>query len=129
MIVSSTLELNNQKFDVGSKNETIIKPIDKYSLRYRILKTILLITAWISFGMNKEIIGSTLEDLRIYLKLNYNGISFGLVIRNLGTLFMMLFSGYLYDKLTNYADLLMAISGLFLAFRMIYFQIKRNLFN
>ena len=93
------------------------KKLDKYTLVYRIIKTCLLVFAWVSFGINNEIVGSTFEDLRILLNLNYEFISFGLVLRGFGYLIMILFSGFLYDKLSAYADLIMAISSFVFAMR------------
>ena len=51
----------------------------KYSTRYRVLKTCLLIFAFISYGVNFEIVGPTLEDLRVQMNVNYTRISFGLL--------------------------------------------------
>lgn len=103
--------------DEHDSMKTQLKATDKYTFTYRILKTLLLIFAWISFGINNEMIGSTLEDLKILVNLNYESISFGLVLRGFGTLSMMLVSGVLYDKLSAYAELIMAISSFILTFR------------
>ena len=125
LIVSSTHQLDIQNFQskTSRKNKPDLESqcnISRYSMRYRILKTVLLIFAWISFGLNNEIISSTYEDLRISLSLNYDGISTAIVLRGIGLFIMMFFSGYLYDKLSNYSDLLMAISGFFLVLRKKY---------
>ena len=104
---------------ISSEHEKkdIVDLTKKYSTTYRILKTLMLFLAWISFGINSEIIGSTLEDLKILLNLNYETVSFGLTIRNIGFLVTICFSGILYDKLSKYAELIMAISGFFLILR------------
>ena len=119
LISSSALQLDIQNFQskVDLNKEKDQENISQYTYRYRILKTVLLIFAWITFGANNEIIGSTYEDLRISLGLDYKGISTALVIKSVGSFIMLLFSGVLYDKLSNYADLLMAISGFFLLLR------------
>ena len=119
MIISSTLELNVQKYErhnIKNSNEEVKT---KYSSNYRVFKTFLLFIAWVSFGMNNELIGPTFEDLRILLNLTYDGISTGLVIRWMGTLSMMFLSGYLYDNMSTYADLLMALSGFLMVLRKI----------
>ena len=90
---------------------------NRYSKKYRIFKTALLIVAWISFGLNNEIIGSTYEDLRVQLSLDYKLMSAAIVLRLSGFLVMTPISGILYDKFPKYADLIMAISSFFLAFR------------
>jgi hypothetical protein len=76
-----------------------------------------MIAAWVAFGVNNEVIGSTYEDLRLMLNLNYNGISTALVLKGMGTLGATFVSGILFDKLSGYADLLMAISGFFMVMR------------
>ena len=119
MIISSTLELNLQKYErhnIINSNEEVK---NKYSSNYRVLKTFLLFIAWVSFGMNNELIGPTFEDLKILLNLTYDGISTGLVIRLMGTLSMMFLSGYIYDNMSYYADLLMALSGFLMVLRKI----------
>jgi fucose permease len=88
-----------------------------YSFRYRLFKTTLLILAWISFGMNFELIGSTLEDLKLFLAVDYQAVSSNLVARNVGYLLFVFLSGYLLDKYANYSDLLMAVSSICFAFR------------
>ena len=103
--------------DQEEHDEKLVDLTEKYTLTYRIIKTLLLILAWVSFGINAEIIGSTYEDLRILFGLNYESVSFVLVVRNIGFLVTICFSGILYDKFSKYAELIMAISGFFLVFR------------
>lgn len=91
------------------------KPKEKYSFNYRIIKTVLLVLTWISFGLNFELIGSTMEDLKIYLEVNYSRYSFGLVLRNTGYLTITLLLGFLLDKLSNFSDILMAVSSIIIA--------------
>jgi hypothetical protein len=114
-------DLNNSNEEEGDviykKTTTPIKQTDKYTYLYRIVKTCLLVLAWVSFGINNEIVGSTLEDLRILLNSNYENISLALELRGLGYLIFVLFSGVFYDKFSDYADLIMAIASFFFAFR------------
>lgn len=129
LIVSSTHQLDIQHFHskISLRNDLVsLSNISRYSMKYRVLKTILLTFAWISFGLNNEIISSTYEDLRISLSLNYDGISTAMVNRGIGMLIMMFFSGYLYDKFSNYAELLMAVSGFFLVLRKIINSFKQK---
>ena len=114
MIGGSTLELK----ETSSYSER--KPFSKYTRNYRILKTIVLLCSWISYGMNNEIVSSTFEDLRVHLSLNYDGITYLLVVRDFGSLGMMFFSGFIYDKFSNYSELIMSMGGLFLVLRMFY---------
>ena len=93
-----------------------------YSLKYRIFKTLLLILAWISFGVNNEIISSTLEDLRILLNLNYERVSFLLVVKSIGYLVTICFSGILYDRLSKFSEMIMSISCLLKILRNLKFN-------
>jgi hypothetical protein len=97
-------------------------------INYRLIKTFLLILTWISFGLNFELIGSTMEDLKIYLDVNYSKYSFGLVLRNTGYLTLTFLLGFILDKLTSYADILMALSSLILGFTSYFMPITRNYF-
>lgn len=119
LIASSTVQLDIQAFQSKAtlNKDLPAEEISKYTLEYRVVKTCLMIAAWIAFGANNEIIGSTYEDLRIMLNLNYGGISNALVIKGCGTLGTMFVSGMLYDRLAGYAELLMAISGFMLVMR------------
>lgn len=124
LIASSAIQLDIQVFQSKVEiNKDHPNEISKYTYRYRILKTVLLIFAWISFGINNEIIASTYEDLKILLNLNYNGIATALVLNSVGFLCTMFISGYLYDRFSSHAELLMAISGFFLVTRKIYFYL------
>jgi len=121
---------NLDDFDPKKK----LKQTDKYTFVYRIVKTCLLVFAWIVFGINNEIVGSTFEDLRILIRSSeastsnnetinatmvndYHRISFGLELRGVGYLIMMFAAGVIYDKLAAYADLIMGISSFVFAFR------------
>ena len=121
----------NEEDDVVYRETTAqVKQTDKYTYLYRIVKTCLLVLAWVSFGINNEIVGSTLEDLRILLDSNYENISLALELRGLGYLIFVLFSGYLYDNFKEYSDLIMAIASFFFAFRKFLlqtFNLKYNL--
>lgn len=87
------------------------------TMRFRILKTLLLVCAWISFGMNFEVIGSTLEDLKLFLQVDYHCVSFNLVLRNIGYLTTVSLSGFLLDRYSEYTDLFMCLASLFFAIR------------
>lgn len=102
----------------------------KITMRFRILKTLLLVGAWISFGMNFEVIGSTLEDLKLFLNVDYHRVSFNLVLRNTGYLVMVFFSGILFDRFPKYSDLFMCLSSVIFAVRKYLFvKIKKNKYN
>jgi fucose permease len=101
--------------DQNQANNNLEK--NKYTFKYRLLKTFLLIGAWISFGINNEIVGSTFEDLKIFLNINYQMASFALVVRAGGYLLMVIFSGLIYDKFSSYSETLMAISSILMALR------------
>ncbi len=83
---------------------------NSYTKWYRIMKTIFMVVAWISFGMNLEIVSPALEDLRILLQTNYQDIVLGLLLRNIGYMVVTTFIGLVYDKLNNYSDCLMAFA-------------------
>ena len=87
----------------------------RHSTNYKLVKTILLIFTWISFGLNFEMIGPTLEDLRILLNVNYTSISFALVLRNFGYLMLTLLFGLVLDKISKFSEVLMAIASALVA--------------
>lgn len=107
----------------NSKNaDVIIKPTNrsaknKYTQTYRIIKTVLLVFAWISLGINIEISSPTFEDLKIYLDTNYEKLSALFSLKNTAYLIIVVFGGFILDKFSNYADLIMALSSAFLALR------------
>ena len=80
----------------------------RYSLTYRLVKTFLMIATWIAFGLTMEIVGPTFEDLKIRLNLSYKEISFALVLRAVGYIAFAFFSGLFLDKLSKYAEFVMA---------------------
>lgn len=106
-----------------SKNaDVIIKPANrnvknKYTQTYRIIKTVLLVFAWISLGINIEISSPTFEDLKIYLDTNYEKLSGLFSLKNTAYLIIVVFGGFILDKFSNYADLILALSSAFLALR------------
>lgn len=87
----------------------------KYDHQYRWIKSLLLVVTWISFGLNFELIGITLEDLKIYLGVNYTSISFGLVLRNIGYCSLTIFLGVFLDRIKRHTDFLMALSSILIA--------------
>jgi fucose permease len=103
VIFSSSASLNT------SDNSS--QKLSLFSFQYRLVKTGMLIAAWISFGLNYEMIGPTFEDLKVYLEINYTQISFGLVLRNLGYMGLSLALGVVFDKVSHFSDLLMALSS------------------
>lgn len=138
---SSTHKMNNENEEVNNNNENEFetkRPLDQkdmYTFPYRIVKTCLLVFAWISFGINNEIVGSTFEDLRILIRSenpslsesnqtmnatvinDYQRLSLGLELRGFGCLVTLLLAGGIYDKLINYADLIMGISSFIFVLR------------
>jgi hypothetical protein len=90
---------------------------NKYTKTYRIFKTVLLIVAWISLGINIEISSPTFEDLKIYLDTNYEKLSALFSLKNTAYLIIVVFGGFILDKFSNYADLILALSSAFLALR------------
>ena len=90
---------------------------DKYSTRYRFIKTIMMILAWIAFGIVCEIFSPALEDLKIYLNVDYNTLSFLMILKSFSYLCVITLGGVLFDKFYLYTDLLMFISTLFLIIR------------
>ena len=112
LLTSSTVQLDIENFQskVELNKKQSIEVVSKYTTKYRVIKTCLLISAWIAFGLNNELTGSTYEDLRILLELDYNGISTAQVVKSIGMLTTMFFTGVLYDNMKAYTDLLMAIS-------------------
>ena len=91
----------------------------KYTYKYRLIKTLLLISAWISFALSNELVGPTLEDLRVVLHLSYNEISRGLVFRSIGYLTFTFSSGLVLDRFSNYAEIIMAVTCVFRSLRKI----------
>ena len=84
-----------------------------YTKQYRLVKTLLLVMAFIVYGLNFEMVGPTLEDLRIQMNVNYTEISFGLVLRNLSFLiFSLLFGVLILNRITQYSDMFMALASL-----------------
>ncbi|RNA17641.1 sodium-dependent glucose transporter 1A-like [Brachionus plicatilis] len=82
---------------------------DLYSYRYRITKTFLLFLAWVSIGLNQEMIGTTLEDLRVFLQLDYNTIIFVINNRHVGFILTTCFCGLIVDKFYHYLETIMTI--------------------
>ena len=106
------VEVDLKRFGMESSSTAKQNSNEKYSFNYRVIKTLLLILTWITFGLNFELIGSTMEDLKLYLDVNYSTYSFGLVLRNVGYLTVTLMLGFLLDRFTAYSDVLMAFSSI-----------------
>ena len=88
---------------------------DKYTTNYRLVKTALLILAWISLGTNLELIGPTFEDLKIFIDVDYSALSFGLILRNVSYLSLTVLFGLVLDKFSAYSELIMAVSSAIMA--------------
>lgn len=104
---SSELSKNEEE-----RQQSELVEIEKYSNRYRLVKTLLLIFTFISFGLNFEMIGPTFEDLRVLYDLDYSRISFVLVLRNIGYFILTFVFGLVLHKLGNHHhDLLIAAAS------------------
>lgn len=88
---------------------------EKYTMKYRFAKTVVLILAWVSLGINLEMIGPTLEDLKIYLNIDYTTISLALILRNCSYMGMTILFGLFINKLNNYYEIVMACSSAIMA--------------
>lgn len=78
-----------KKFEVESnekKNQSNVNSTNPYTSKYRVLKTLLMLSAWVSFGYNQELARITLEDLKILLNTDYEGISFVILMRFAGAM-------------------------------------------
>lgn len=89
---------------------------EKYSMKYRIIKTALLIFAWISLGLSLEIMPRLIisnKNSKFYLsKMKYSVVSFELGINDLSYLMFSLIFGIVLEKITkNYCETLMAIGS------------------
>jgi F0F1-type ATP synthase assembly protein I len=60
-----------------------------------------------------------MEDLKILLGVEYEAMSFSLVIRNIGYMVVTVFIGLVIDKLVNYSEALMALAKLLIILRKI----------
>lgn len=94
------------------------KSKNSYSQKYRIIKTILMICAWISFGLNFELIGTALEDLKILLNVDYRNMANSYILRNTSYMIVTVFIGLVMDKLSNYSETLMAFAKALIILRM-----------
>jgi hypothetical protein len=90
---------------------------EKYSSAFRFLKTCLMIVTWIAFGIVCEIMGPALEDLKLYLGVDYNELSFLISLKQASHLALILIGGMLFDKFSFYADTIMCISSILLVVR------------
>lgn len=90
---------------------------EKYSTRFRICKTVQLIATWISFGITCEILGPTLEDLKIYLNTDYNMLTFLISLKQYSYLAITLLGGVLFDRFAFYAESIMCLAALLLVAR------------
>ncbi len=93
-----------------------------YTFRYRVLKTILFHLAYLSLGLNSEIFGVTIEDLKILLNVNYQRVSSLFICKIIGYLTSISLIGLIIDPFLKYSDLLIAIANLFLAIRKYHYK-------
>ena len=112
--------MTNEENNEMLTNEVSFSATEKYTFKYRIIKTMLLITAWISFGLQNELVGPTYEDLKILLSINNEQISLALSLKAFAYLIAVPISGFLLDKFSKYAELLMAVSCLLMSLRKIF---------
>ena len=103
--------------NVTNEGMKIIRDTKRYTFKYRIIKTSLMILAWIAYGLTIEIIGPTFEDLRVRLGMSYKDLSFSLVLRSFGYLVFTFLTGLVLDKLGKYVDLIMAVASVFRCLR------------
>jgi MFS family permease len=108
---------NHEMLPNDEKNEVSFSATEKYSFKYRMIKTSLLILAWVSFGLQNELVGPAYEDLKTLLNINNEQISFTLTLKAFASLITVPIGGILLDKFSKYADLFMAICCLFMALR------------
>ena len=114
----SVQEMNESKL-----HKTNLNP---YSSKYRILKTILMVFAWISFGINQELARITLEDLKILLEVNYEGISFVILMRFAGAMVSAVFSGYLMNTFSLHMETILAVGKLLMATGNLFISTKKK---
>ena len=88
-----------------------------YSLQYRIFKTLLMIFAWISFGLNNQLLTISLEDLKILLNADYKRVSVATIARVTSYMFCSSFSGLILDKFNKRSEYMMAIAKFFMILR------------
>ena len=117
---------NHEFLSNEEKNEVTFSATEKYSFKYRMIKTSLLILAWISFGLQNELIGPTYEDLKILLSINNEQISFALTLKAFASLITVPIGGILLDKFTKYADFFMAVCCLFMSLRKLFLFLTQN---
>ena len=89
----------------------------KYTLRYRVLKTILFHCAFLSLGLISEIYGVTYEDLRILLDANYQLVGRLFIGKIVGYIVSLSIVGCFIDSYLKYCDLFIALANLALAIR------------
>ena len=76
-----------------------------------------MIYAWVSFGINLELIGVTFEDLRILLNVDYQRMSVALVARSISYMVVTTFIGFVIDRLSRYSEFMMAFAKLLVIIR------------
>jgi hypothetical protein len=107
----------NEVNEIFLTNNESKKKDENYSFKYRVIKTFFLCVAYVSVGLNIEIFGVTVEDLRILLKLDYKQVSNFITTRTLSYIASVTLIGFTIDKFLKYSDLLIALGCMCLAIR------------
>jgi hypothetical protein len=98
---------------------------EKYSSKFRFIKTCSMIATWIVFGMVCEVFGPATEYLKAYLQIDYNRLSFLTTLKQSSFLIVILLGGVLFDKFSFYADLIMCCASILLIVRMYHLFLIR----
>jgi hypothetical protein len=85
-----------------------------YAKNYQILKTVLMILAWLILGINIEIINNSIGELKILLNVKYENIAF---FKSIGYITMSLVIGFILEKIINYSESLMAAASFLIVIR------------
>ncbi len=93
---------------------------EKYSSKFRFIKTCLMIVTWIAFGVVCEVFSPALEDIKTHLQIDYNRLSFLTSLKQSSYLIVILLGGVLFDKFSFYADLIMGCASILLVVRMFF---------
>ena len=93
----------------NSEKENVIIKNEKYPW-HLLLRTILLLSAFLALGINDALRGPTLLDLRDLVNAKISEISFIFMISSIGSLIGCFVLGAILDKLVLYRYLILAIS-------------------
>ena len=76
-----------------------------------------MILAWISFGLNNQLVSTSFEDLKIFLNVDYQRISVAPIARVTSYMIVTLFIGYFLDKYVKKSEIIMAIGKVLMILR------------